>query len=84
MRTIDKLKQPVKIRPPNMLRASPCATEISTLFNCWRALGVDSTGCANSAKALAGCMAQPMKASKKNSVDSINHWLGEVRKRKQL
>ncbi|ORY45147.1 hypothetical protein BCR33DRAFT_634161, partial [Rhizoclosmatium globosum] len=51
--------KPLTMRPAKMMRASPCATEISTLFNCWRALEVDAKGCMESARALAGCMAVP-------------------------
>ena len=56
MRTIDKIKQPLKLRPPQITRASPCANEISTLFNCWRAFEVDAAPCAASAAALVTCM----------------------------
>ncbi|KAJ3295507.1 hypothetical protein HDU79_009030 [Rhizoclosmatium sp. JEL0117] len=72
------------MRPAKMMRASPCATEISTLFNCWRALEVDAKGCMESARALAGCMAVPVKVAKTNSAGDINKKLAKLRQGKSL
>ncbi|KAI8611368.1 hypothetical protein BC830DRAFT_1041172, partial [Chytriomyces sp. MP71] len=51
--------KPLTMRPAKMMRATPCAAEISTLFNCWRAIDVDAPGCLEPARALATCMAVP-------------------------
>ncbi|KAI8850850.1 hypothetical protein BC829DRAFT_388455 [Chytridium lagenaria] len=85
MRTLDKIKQPIKLRPPKMLRATPCAAEMSTLFNCWRALDVDAPGCMNTAKSLIACMGKARVASgQSQSIDSMNKQLAKLRQGKQL
>ncbi|KAJ3101400.1 hypothetical protein HDU97_001387 [Phlyctochytrium planicorne] len=85
MRTLDKIKQPVKLRPPKIMRATPCAAEMSTLFNCWRALEVDSPSCASSAQALIACMAKARPAaSQSQSIDHVNRQLAKLRQKKQL
>ncbi|KAJ3217919.1 hypothetical protein HDU67_007070 [Dinochytrium kinnereticum] len=85
MRTIDKIKQPIKLRPPKILRATPCAAEMSTLFNCWRSLDVDAPGCASSAKALVMCMAKPrVAAGQSQSIEAMNRQLAKLRQGKQL
>ena len=56
MRTLDKIKQPLAIKPRKITPATPCAVEITTLFNCWRSIAVDAPACAESGKALIKCM----------------------------
>ncbi|KAI9104999.1 hypothetical protein DFS34DRAFT_691202 [Phlyctochytrium arcticum] len=85
MRTIDKIKQPIVLRPPKIMSATPCAVEVATLFNCWRAISVDSAQCVESARALTTCMASKgATKSSSNSVDEINLWLKKARSGKQV
>ena len=56
MRAIERLKRPIQIKPTRLQQATPCALEISTMFNCWRAMSVDANGCAGAAAALTVCM----------------------------
>ena len=58
MRHIDKIGKPIVIRPKKVLEATPCAMELTTLLNCWRALATDASQCNDSAKALTQCMAR--------------------------
>ncbi|KAI9335717.1 hypothetical protein BDR26DRAFT_1009167 [Obelidium mucronatum] len=75
---IEKINRPLTMRPAKTMKAAPCAPEISTLFNCWRALDVDAKGCTESAKALA------MKTAKTSSVSDINKKLAKLRLGKTL
>ncbi|KAI8837419.1 hypothetical protein BJ741DRAFT_603427 [Chytriomyces cf. hyalinus JEL632] len=84
MRVIEKMHKPLAMRPAKMARAAPCATEISTLFNCWRAIDVDAPGCLEPARALATCMAAPTKAAKSSSSADINKKLAKLRTGKTL
>ncbi|TPX60684.1 hypothetical protein PhCBS80983_g01631 [Powellomyces hirtus] len=85
MRTLDKIKKPLALRPPKVQAATTCAVEVATLFNCWRAMSVDAPQCAESAKALMTCMAaQGKKTDPAYSVNEINHWLAKSRRKKQL
>ncbi|KAJ3031134.1 UNVERIFIED_CONTAM: hypothetical protein HDU68_006265 [Siphonaria sp. JEL0065] len=81
---IEKIHKPLTMRPAKTMKAAPCAPEISTLFNCWRALDVDAKPCAESAKALALCMAAPIKTAKASSASDINAKLAKLRRGKTL
>ncbi|KAI8926782.1 hypothetical protein BC831DRAFT_455023 [Entophlyctis helioformis] len=85
MRAIEKLKRPLQLKPPKVTQATPCALELSTMFNCWRALSVDASECASSAKALSQCMASKGRTTaQSSSVDEINKWLLKVKNHKHL
>jgi len=58
MKTLDKIGKPFTLRSKRVIEATPCAVELSTLFNCWRAIGVDASQCATTAKALVACMSK--------------------------
>eukprot|EP00842_Homolaphlyctis_polyrhiza_P004082 jgi/Hompol1/4675/HPOL_003831-RA len=87
MRVIEKIKRPIQLKPAKIMQATPCALEMSTLFNCWRALSVDASHCAASAAALTKCMSTKAKS---NAADAsaataeINKWLLKLSKGKQL
>lgn len=36
MRAVEKLKRPVLLKSKKTTKATPCASEINNLFNCWR------------------------------------------------
>ncbi|KAL2913602.1 hypothetical protein HK105_206904 [Polyrhizophydium stewartii] len=86
MRVIEKLKRPIQLKPAKMLQATPCALEMTTMFNCWRAMSVDAAECGASARALAQCMTSKGKSgpSSASTTQEINRWLLKVSKRKQL
>ncbi|KAI9009530.1 hypothetical protein HDU85_005378 [Gaertneriomyces sp. JEL0708] len=85
MRTIDKIKQPLALRPPKVTPATKCAVEVATLFNCWRAMSVDHVECKDSAKALMACMATLGKRpSGSKSTEDINYWLKKSERKKHL
>ncbi|RKP04236.1 hypothetical protein CXG81DRAFT_8518 [Caulochytrium protostelioides] len=81
MRPIDKIQQPLQARPTKFRKATPCAVELSALFNCWRASAIDDPRCAESGTALAKCMStyQPPAKVGSRSVE-INKWLAAVRR----
>lgn len=56
MRTIDKLKQPITLKRGKMYTASPCAQEMTLLFNCWRTLSLGNPGCESASKVLMNCI----------------------------
>jgi hypothetical protein len=64
MRVIQKLKEPLQVKPPKIQRATPCALEVANVFNCWRTGGVGAESCAKAAQQLITCM-------KKVSLDFI-------------
>ena len=79
MRTLDKIDRPLKMRPQRIMRAAPCATEISTLFNCWRAIDVDAPGCIAAAAQLRLCMnARPSSSTSSASASSKATALSDI------
>ncbi|KAH6594474.1 hypothetical protein BASA61_004011 [Batrachochytrium salamandrivorans] len=86
MRVIEKLKRPIQLKPIKLQQATPCAMEISAMFNCWRAMSIDATSCAAAAGALTLCMTAKAKSPPEatSSINEINKWLIKVSKRKQL
>jgi hypothetical protein len=56
MRAFEKLKKPILLKPSKIIRATPCAKEITNLFNCWRATKIEAEECAAMAIALTACM----------------------------
>lgn len=69
MRTIDKIKQPIRARPPKIISRTPCAEELSALFNCWRAYSTtgDHPNCQNLLQKLMVCRTNLNKSSKPNT-----------------
>jgi hypothetical protein len=56
MRPLDRIGKPIIVRPKKAVPATPCAMEVTTLFNCWRAIGVDAAACMESSRSLVECM----------------------------
>ncbi|KAJ3290581.1 hypothetical protein HK104_006664 [Borealophlyctis nickersoniae] len=86
MRPIDKvIKNRLVLKSPKVQKATPCATELSSLFNCWRALGTETAQCASAATALMACMAtkQEVKSTGKSTAE-INKWIVALEAKKQL
>ena len=84
MRAIQKLKEPVIIKPPKITKATPCAIEIAGMFNCWRQSGVDSAKCAEFVTKLGQCMTVKKAATKGRDSTDINYWLKASWKQKVL
>jgi hypothetical protein len=83
MRVIQKLKEPIQVKPPRIQKAAPCAIEVANMFNCWRTTGVTDPACMQFAKTLTMCMKGYKKTNTKAG-DDINSWLKKVHKNKQL
>ncbi|KAJ3300901.1 hypothetical protein HDV03_001681 [Kappamyces sp. JEL0829] len=75
MRSIDKLKKPVLLKPGKIIRATPCAKEITNLFNCWRTTKIEAAECSAMAVALTACMTQKGPAPAAASTKEINSWI---------
>ncbi|KAJ3341826.1 hypothetical protein HDU93_003947 [Gonapodya sp. JEL0774] len=75
---VKKLKSPLKIRPRKEIAATPCAVELTTLFNCWRSFGVDTPNCLMAAKGVTDCVAKSRATGGKKSTDEINYWLNQL------
>ncbi|KAJ3270604.1 hypothetical protein HDV01_007700 [Terramyces sp. JEL0728] len=84
MRVIQKLKEPVVLRPKRIIKATPCATEVSNLFNCWRNGKIDAESCAVLAAQLTACMASKKRTNTKETAEEINTWLRKSFTGKQL
>ncbi|KAI9209232.1 uncharacterized protein BJ171DRAFT_485801 [Polychytrium aggregatum] len=85
MRPIERYRKAVTLRPPKIQEATPCAIELSTLFNCWRATEVDSPKCAASAKALIQCMMKPTtRTAQGEKIHDLNAWLLKLRSGKRF
>ncbi|RUP23583.1 hypothetical protein BC936DRAFT_138985 [Jimgerdemannia flammicorona] len=55
-----KLKA-LKVRPRKPFQTSPCLAEMGLLLECWSKVNVDDPRCAMTARALADCMAKPVR-----------------------
>ncbi|KAI9595843.1 hypothetical protein BDF19DRAFT_440256 [Syncephalis fuscata] len=73
----QKLKY-LRVRPRKMIQGSPCVAEMVAMLNCWGVSAPDDPKCAHTAKALAICMENLPKTSKKTS--SINYHLARLGK----
>lgn len=85
MKVVDRLKKDVRITSRSVQKAAPCAQEIGTVFNCWRANNFDTKACALAAAELVECMKsrKPSAKSKDKSVNMINYWMKKAGKGKQ-
>jgi hypothetical protein len=83
MRVINKLKDPIQVKPPKIQKAAPCALEVANMFNCWRTSGVTDPACMKFAQQVSMCM-KGFKPSNTRKGDDINSWLKKVYKNKQL
>jgi hypothetical protein len=83
MRVIQKLKEPIQVKPPKIRKAAPCAMELANVFNCWRTTGVTDPACMTFAQQLTMCM-KGYKSTNIKRGNDINDWLKKVYKNKQL
>jgi hypothetical protein len=77
MRAIDKLKRPVILKPQKFSKATPCAAQLTKLFNCWRDSNIDAASCAALSLELTACMAakKEVKADTERwSNQELNKW----------
>jgi hypothetical protein len=88
MRAIEKLKRPVILKPQKFTKATPCAAELTKLFNCWRDSKIDSQACAAFSLELTACMATKKEVnagSERWTSQELNKWyryLRDIRIRK--
>ena len=69
MRAVEKLKRPILLKPKKTTKATPCAPEITNLFNCWRNHGnMDEKSCLQSVLLLKNCMKTKASGANKNTV----------------
>ncbi|KAI8048794.1 hypothetical protein BDF22DRAFT_746520 [Syncephalis plumigaleata] len=68
----------LRVRPRKIIQGSPCVTEMVAMLNCWGISAADDPKCAQTAKALATCMQNLPKKSKKTT--TINYHLARLGK----
>ena len=80
----DLMKAPIQSRPVKIIKASPCALELTAMFNCWRSFSQDSSNCAVINASVVNCMKAysakraGMKGNRVKKVSDLNRELVKV------
>jgi hypothetical protein len=84
MRVVQKLKEPITLKPSKTIKATPCAMQINFLFNCWKSNELSDAKCREGITKLKECMRKKGKATSSKKTEDINNWLQKSFKNKTI